>query len=134
MAGLADRMATAERALTTFLEVKGLGLPAVAAHDVAILRITYTFEAIWKAARLLLAKQHGLPVASPKAVIRSAREMGWLSTADTVVALKMADDRNLAGHVYNEELAAELQARLEDHSTVLARWLKAMLAAWRLSR
>ena len=131
MAGLTERMAAAERALTTFVEVKGLGLPALAARDVAILRFTYTFEAIWKATQLLLAEQHGVRAVSPKTAIRSAREIGWLSIEDTVAALKMADDRNLAAHVYNEKLAAELGARLAGHGKVLARWLKAMLAAWR---
>lgn len=131
MAGLTDRMATAERALKTFLEVKHLGLPAMASRDVAILRFTYTFEAIWKAAQLLLAEQHGIKAASPKAAIRSVREIGWLSTDDTVVALTMANDRNLAAHVYNEKLAAELQSRLEGHGEVLSRWLNAMLVAWR---
>ncbi len=131
MAGLNDRLAAAERALATFLEVESLRLPEVAARDVAILRFTYTFEAIWKAAQLLLAEQQGVSAASPKAVIRSVREMGWLSTDDTVVALEMANDRNLAAHVYNEKLAAKLQSRLDGHGEVLSRWLKAMLVARR---
>ena len=51
--------------------------------------------------------------------------MGLQSDEDCVVALRMANDRNLAAHVYDEKLAEALNSRIDNHAAVLARWLGA---------
>jgi nucleotidyltransferase substrate binding protein (TIGR01987 family) len=120
------RVGAAARAFATLQEVPGLKLAPVVARDLSILRFTYTFEAMWKATQAILAKRYGAKAGSPKGVLRAAREAGLLSDDDCAAALKMADDRNLVTHVYNETLAAELATRIDMHREVLARWLAAL--------
>ena len=65
-------------------------------RDGAILRLIYTFEAIWKACQQLLAEREGIEVASPNATIRAARRLSWLSDEDAQAAIRLGRDRNLA--------------------------------------
>lgn len=62
--------------------------------------------------------------ASPKKVIRSCREVGVLSDEETEQALKMADDRNLTTHAYDESFIESLLRRLPMYDTVLHHWLQ----------
>lgn len=126
MARLGERLATAERAVATLREVDKQSLPPIATRDLRILRFTYTFEAVWKATQSLLDEMHGIATVSPKATVRSARNIGLLSDEDCVVALSMANDRNLAAHVYYERLAEALNSRVDDYAAVLTRWLAEM--------
>ena len=41
-------------------------------------------------------------------------------------ALKMADDRNLTAHTYDEKLAVELAERIMDYEKLLAEWFRRM--------
>jgi hypothetical protein len=74
MARLDERLAEAEAALATLEEAALATLEEAAGRDDlsvlerdgAILRLVYTFEAMWKTAALLLEEQEGLSVSSPK--------------------------------------------------------------------
>ncbi len=70
---------------------------------------------MWKAAQAYLRVVEGLDIASPKGVVRSCRELGLLTEAETVQCLKMADDRNLTVHTYNEPLALAIYERILGH-------------------
>ena len=70
--------------------------------------------------------QEGLDAASPKGVIRACREVGMIDDADAVLALRMADDRNLTVHPYNEPLAVQIYGRILDYHLLLAKWLEAI--------
>jgi len=129
MERVAERLASAKSALATLKAVKKKRVSAEDARDLRILRFTYTFEAVWKAAQALLAEEHATQLASPKLVIRAIGDFGLLSVDDAAWALKMANDRNLAAQVYNEELALGLNSRIDDHIALLSRWLKAMQAS-----
>ncbi len=96
------------------------------AHAPAILRLIYTFEAIWKACQQLLAEREGIEVASPNATIRAARRLGWLSDEDAQAAIVIGRDCNLAVHMYRSEIGAEIAARLLAHAALLRRWLEAI--------
>ncbi|MGF1639365.1 MAG: nucleotidyltransferase substrate binding protein [Rhodospirillales bacterium] len=123
---LAERLEIAARALSTLDEVITADLPATVRRDAAIIRLVYTFEAVWKAAQRFLADVEGIERGTPNGVIRGCRDAGLLSAADTESALAITRDRNLSVHIYNEALAEQIFARLPDHVRVLGTWLGAM--------
>jgi uncharacterized protein len=123
MAGLATRLAEAEAALAALDEAVARASRSLMERDSAILRLIYTFEAIWKACQAALAEREDIEVASPNAAIRAARRLGWLSDDDAAAAMTIGRDRNLAVHMYRGEIGAEIEERLASHAIVLRRWL-----------
>jgi len=123
---LAERLAIADRALETLREINLDGDVTPRDRDAAIIRFIYTFEAVWKAAQQALADREGVDARTPKSSIRAALESGMLTADQTEAALIAANDRNLAVHTYNEELAHALLTRLPAHAEVLGAWLTAM--------
>jgi nucleotidyltransferase substrate binding protein (TIGR01987 family) len=123
---LTERLAIARRALSTLEESLKASTPTAIERDAAIKRFEYSTETAWKAAQQYLRVVEGIDVASPKSAIRACRESGILTTEQATNALGLTDDRNLAAHTYNEELAVALFARLPGHAALLASWLDAM--------
>src|SRR6266436_4042500 len=126
MARLSKRLAEAETALATFDEAVAKAPRSLTERDSAILRMIYTFEALWKACQQLLGDLEDTEVASPNTAIRAARRLGWLSNADAEAAIKIGRDRNLAVHMYRGQIGEEIAERLVDHAAVLRRWLDAL--------
>lgn len=128
---LAQRQQQAKAALKSFHEVlSATNNQAIEniVRDAAILRFQFTFETIWKYAKNYLKLKEGLEENSPKSVIRACFKNHLLDEKQTEQMLQISDDRNLAVHTYNEELADELFARLAGHLTILDK-LYAKLAA-----
>ena len=128
MERLYERLNTAEKALMRFAEAMAVINPNDLERDATIQRFEFTFEALWKAAKLFLLVHEGIDAASPKSVIRACRESGILTEQEAGQALIMADDRNLTVHMYNEPLAVEIYSRLRVHYPVMCQWLAAMKA------
>jgi hypothetical protein len=128
VAGLERRLNEAAAALATLDEVVDAAGRSLVERDGAILRLIYTFEAVWKACQQLLAEREGVEVASPNATIRAARRIGWLSDEDAQAAIRVGRDRNLAVHMYRGEIGAEIARRLGAHTALLRRWLAALRA------
>ena len=126
MVRLATRLAEAEAALATLDEAVGKEPRSLMERDSAILRMIYTFEAMWKACQQLLAGREDTEVASPNTSIRTARRLGWLSDEDAEAAMKIGRDRNLAVHMYRGQIGADIDERLSGHAAVLRRWLEAL--------
>jgi uncharacterized protein YutE (UPF0331/DUF86 family) len=126
MAGVERRIAEAEAALATLDEVVDRVERSLVERDSAILRLIYSFEAVWKACQQLLGEREGVEVASPNAAIRAARRLGWLTDEDAQAAMVVGRDRNLAVHMYRGQLGAAIAARLATHAAVLRRWLAAL--------
>lgn len=126
MAGVERRLSEAEAALATFDEAVARASSSLIERDSAILRLIYTFEAVWKACQHLLAAREGIEVASPNGTIRAARRLGWLSDEDADATMKIGRDRNLAVHMYRGQIGEEIAERLASHATVLRRWLAAL--------
>src|SRR5438105_681098 len=103
MARLDERLADAVAALATLEEIAGRARNSLIERDGAILRLVYTFEAVWKAAALYLEQKEGISVGSPKAAIRASRRAGLLANGDGEAALRIADDRNLTVHMYKKD-------------------------------
>ena len=66
---------------------------------------------------------HGVELASPKAVIRACAQNGLLDEDAAQAAMQMIDDRNLTAHTYNEALAVAIYGRMPSHAGVLRKWL-----------
>lgn len=126
MAGLERRLNEAEAALASLDEVVPSTGRSLVERDSAILRLIYTFEAMWKACQQLLAEREAVEAASPNSAIRAARRLGWLSDEDAQAAILLGRDRNLAVHMYRGEIGAEIAQRLASHAAVLRRWLDAL--------
>lgn len=126
MARLETRFAEAEAALVTLDEAVGKEPRSLMERDSAILRLIYTFEAVWKTCQQLLAESEGTEVASANTTIRAARRLGWLSDEDANAAMMIGRDRNLAVHMYRGRIGAEINERLAGHAALLRRWLEAL--------
>jgi len=125
MARLDERLADAKAALATLDELVNRDELSLPERDGAFFRFVYTFEAIWRAAALLLEATEGVLVRStPKDVIRAARRAELMTDEDAEDAIRMTDDRNQTVHMYKEELGAELAERLPRYAAVMHRWLK----------
>ena len=111
------------RALAKFHELASRQNLTEIERDALIQRFEFTFELTWKCAKEYLYIQEGIDAASPKKVIRSCREVGVLSDVETEQALKMADDRNLITHIYDESFIESLLRRLPVYDAVLHNWL-----------
>ena len=127
MARLDERLADAKAALATLDELVNRDELSLAERDGAFFRFVYTFEAIWRAAALLLEATEGVLVRStPKDVIRATRRAELMTDEDAEEAIRMTDDRNQTVHMYKEELGDELAERLPRYTAVMYRWLNAL--------
>ncbi len=122
MERLKERLAVAARAILRLQEAVQLPNPSDLERDAIIQRFEFTFEAVWKAAQAYLFTVEGIDLASPKSVIRACREVGLLDEAEAMLALKMADDRNLTVHTYNEPLAIAIYERILHYHKLLTNW------------
>ena len=91
-------------------------------RDGLIQRFEFAFEIMWKCGKDYLLDREGLEAASPKKVIRTLREVGLFSDEETETALKMADDRNLTAHTYDEKMAVALAERIVGYEKLLTEW------------
>jgi Nucleotidyltransferase substrate binding protein like len=126
VAEVVSRITEAASALATLEDALRKVDRSLLERDGTILRLIYTFEAVWKASQQLLATREGIAVASPNATIRAARRVGWLSDEDAQAAMNIADDRNLAVHMYRGQLGEQIEGHLTAHAAVLRRWLDAL--------
>ena len=123
-----EKYRTAGKALTTLLELIMANGDSSIHRDAAIQRFEYTFEAVWKAAKLYLTVVEGIEAQSPKKVIRSCFQVSLLSLQDTEMALAMVDDRNLTSHTYHEGVAKGIYENIPRYADLMQRWLLEMAA------
>ncbi len=126
MERLREKLAVAAKANLRLLEAVRLPDPSELERDAIIQRFEFTFEALWKAAQYYLFVVEGLDIASPKGVIRACREVGIFNEKESMLALKMADDRNLTVHTYNEALAVAIYQRILKYQGLLVAWQERM--------
>ena len=126
MERLDRRLAEAAVALAALDELAGKRDRTLVERDSAILRLIYSYEAVWKACQKVLAALENVSAASPNATIRAARALGWLSAEDTQAAIKLGEECNLAVHMYRDQVGHQIEARLAAHAALLRRWLEAL--------
>jgi uncharacterized protein YutE (UPF0331/DUF86 family) len=126
MERLERRLREADAALATLEELAFKPDLSLVERDSAVLRLVYTFEAVWKACQKLLATLENVSAASPNATIRAARSLSWLTDEDARAAIKLGEERNLAVHMYREQVAEQIAEHLTIHTALLRRWLEAL--------
>ena len=126
MERLDRRVAEARAALATLDELATKPNRSLVERDSAVLRLIYSYEAVWKCCQKLLANLENISAASPNATIRAARDLGWLSDEDARAAIKLGEERNLAVHMYREHVGEEIDKHLAGHAALLHRWLDAL--------
>ena len=89
-------------------------------RDACIQRFEFSFELGWKAIQEQL-RQQGQNCQSPKSCMREAFKQGWIT--DESAGIQMLDDRNLTSHTYDENLAAAIYNRLQNHLQFLQQLL-----------
>ena len=82
-------------------------------RDSAVQRFEFTVEIFWKCIKTYLREIEGIECRSPKSCIREFFSAGYLNEEETILLLKMIDDRNLTSHTYREEVAERLFSKLE---------------------
>lgn len=126
MERLARRLAEATSALARLDELVQKSDRSLVERDSAVLRLIFTYEAVWKTCQKLLAALENVSAASPNAAIRSARNLGWLSDDDARAAIKLGEERNLAVHMYRDDVGKQIEEHLAAHAALLHRWLDAL--------
>ena len=124
MERLDRRLAEAAAALASLDELAGKSERTLVERDSAVLRLIYSYEAVWKACQKVLAALENVSAASPNATIRAARALGWLSDEDAQAAIKLGEERNLA--VHSDQVAQQIEGHLAAHAALLRRWLEAL--------
>jgi len=76
MERLDRRLAEAAATLATLDELAGKSKRTLVERDSAVLRLIYSYEAVWKACQKVLAAMENVSAASPNATIRTARALG----------------------------------------------------------
>jgi hypothetical protein len=126
MSQIRRRLAEADAALDALETALPAAARSVIGRDSTILRLIYSYQAIWKACQRLLAERDDVEVGSPNDAIRAARRLGWLSDEDAEAAMVIGDDCALAVQVYRSQIGKEVSDRLPAHEAVLRRWLAAL--------
>lgn len=116
------RIETARKALATLHELADEPASKLV-RDASIQRFEYSFEALWKAAQIVLRERYGIELGAPKPIVRACFENGILDEAQARLALVMTDHRNLTSHTYNETLADEIFGAIPSYRRLMAEWL-----------
>jgi uncharacterized protein YutE (UPF0331/DUF86 family) len=126
MERLTRRLVEAAAALARLDELVEKSERSLVERDSAVLRLVFTYEAVWKTCQKVLAVRENVSAASPNAAIRAARSLGWLSDEDARAAIRLGEERNLAVHMYRDEVGQQIEKHLADHAALLHRWLEAL--------
>ena len=78
--------------------------------DTVINRFEFTFELFWKTLRLMLVRE-GIEASTPREILKQGVAVGWLH--DEQLWLEMLRRRNETSHIYNQDLALEIHARIK---------------------
>jgi len=85
-------------------------------RDSAIQRFEYSVDLYWKYLKIYLEKVLALPdINGPKPVIRKSYSSNALNEEEAEESLKMIDDRNMTSHIYVEEIAEHLAAKIPSY-------------------
>ena len=113
MERLDRRLAEAAAALATLDELAGKSKRTLVERDSAVLRLIYSYEAVWKACQKVLAAMENVSAASPNATVRAARALGWLSDENAQAAIRLGEERNLAVDMDRDQVAQQIERHLE---------------------
>ena len=83
-------------------------------RDSMIQRFEFCVDLFWKHLKIGLEKElkKESEYNSPKTVVRSACNARFITEQDSEIIIKMIEDRNLSSHIYKEELADQISAKI----------------------
>ncbi len=104
------KLAQAERALSKLKEIKELEgkLDEEILYEVSAKRFEYTYEAIWKTARLYLLEEKGLECNSPMDCFKSLYSVGLISDSKAQNLPSIVRKRNEVVHIYDFSIAQDV--------------------------
>ena len=95
-------------------------------RDSEVKRFEISVDTLWKYLKLYLEIKKGMIQTSPKPVFRECLRAQIISDEkDIAFAIKMVDARNLATHIYKEEVADLIHAQIADHYVLMTKFLAA---------
>lgn len=90
-------------------------------RDASIKRFELCFDLAWKAVKHY-AKNQAVECYSPRECFRAAYQLKLIEYSEEW--MKMVDNRNLCAHLYSQEMADEVYARLKGYAAMLLLLLK----------
>lgn len=114
-------LANLERALDRLEEALAVRADAPLAVDGTIQRFEFAIELTWKSLARALADD-GIATGTPREAVKEAYRAHWID--DDTQWLAMLKDRNATSHIYDEDTARQIYARIHDYAPILRR-------AWR---
>lgn len=109
-------LANLDRALARLEEALLVPEDAPLAIDGTIQRFEFAVELTWKSLKRVLADE-GIETNTPRDAIVQAHRARWID--DEALWLSLLRDRNATSHIYDEEKAAQIYARIRDYAPVL---------------
>ena len=95
-------------------------------RDSEVKRFEISVDTLWKYLKLYLEIKKGMIQTSPKPVFRECLRAQIISDEkDIAFAIKMVDARNLATHIYKEEVADLIHAQIADYYVLMTKFLAA---------
>ena len=95
-------------------------------RDSEVKRFEICVDTLWKYLKLYLEVKKGVIQTSPKPVFRECLRAQIVSDEkDVALAIKMVDARNLATHIYKEEVADLIHAQIADYYVLMTKFLAA---------
>jgi nucleotidyltransferase substrate binding protein (TIGR01987 family) len=88
-------------------------------RDSVIKRFEYTYELLWKCAKIFLSDKYGIEVFSPKDCFRALKKVGLIKERETELFLEMVDDRNEIIHTYKEKFSEYLYKKIKKNYFVM---------------
>ncbi len=85
-------------------------------RDGVIQRFEFTFELLWKSAKLIL-DDSGIKTSSPEEIFKVIYKLGFLD--DEKGLLEMLNDRNIMSHTYNKNLAEKVYFNIKEKHIIL---------------
>lgn len=93
----------------------------VSLRDSMIQRFEYCTDLFWKVLKLYLENIEKITLESnsPRGVIRAAVQAKILSEKQGIICMQMVDNRNMTSHMYHQEIAEEIAARVPEFYTLM---------------
>lgn len=100
-------------------------------RDSLIQRFEFCSDQFWKYLKRFLEEKlsQGIEITAPRPVIRTACKIKLLTEEDTLVLIKMIDDRNMSSHIYKEEIADIISAKTANYYKIMRHYAQKLTPA-----
>ncbi|UCZ52588.1 nucleotidyltransferase substrate binding protein [Bacillus shivajii] len=124
MDSLREELLAAEKVLKTFQQLLKTGDHRNDLREATVQRFGFTFDVCWKIGQQYLLEKEGVQKDLPEDVFCAGLVNNLLNAEETDVALQMVSDRELAVHIYNEDLVHTIYDHLPSYEKLLSKWLR----------